>query len=70
MERVCSFRVLLNERSTLLYVDLQGRAHVLWDQAGEQEGNLDVYALPSPDGVDLALFGWTLNSNMWMLENF
>jgi hypothetical protein len=59
-----------NQRSILLYVDLRGRAHVLWDQAGEQEGNLDVYALPSPDGKHLALFGWTLNSNMWMLENF
>jgi Tol biopolymer transport system component len=56
--------------SVLLYVDLQSNADVLWEQAGEQEGNNDIYAIPSPDGRRLAMFGWTRNSNMWMLENF
>jgi hypothetical protein len=54
----------------LLYSDLQGKANVMWQQAGEQEGSLDIYAIPSPDGRQVAMFGWTLNSNMWMLENF
>ena len=56
--------------SVLLYIDLNGRATALWEQPGELEGNLDTYAIPSPDGQHLALFGWTSNSNMWMLENF
>jgi eukaryotic-like serine/threonine-protein kinase len=56
--------------SVLLYSDLQGKASVIWQQAGEQEGSLDIYAIPSPDGRQVAMFGWTLNSNMWMLENF
>lgn len=56
--------------SVLLFVDLVGNAHKLWQQKSEQEGDLDVYAIPSPDGRHLALFGWTMNSNMWMLENF
>ncbi len=56
--------------SVLLYCDLQGKATVMWQQAGEQEGSLDIYAIPSPDGRHVAMFGWTVNSNMWMLENF
>lgn len=56
--------------SVLLYTDLHGKATVLWEQAGEQPGQLDVYARPSPDGRRLALFGWSMSSNMWMLENF
>ncbi len=59
-----------DKSSVLLYVDLQGNAHLLWEQPGEQEGNNDIYAIPSPDGRYLAMFGWTRNSNMWMLENF
>jgi hypothetical protein len=49
-----------------LSVDLQGNARVLWDQAG----GVGTYGLPSPDGHHLAMLGWTVNSNMWMLENF
>ncbi len=60
----------LKGSSVLLYSDLQGKANVMWQQAGEQEGSLDIYAIPSPDGRQVAMFGWTLNSNMWMLENF
>ena len=56
--------------SVLLYVDLRGSADVLWEQPGEQEGRNDIYAIPSPDGRHLAMFSWTANSNMWMLENF
>jgi hypothetical protein len=57
----------LNKRgSVLLSVDLQGNARVLWDQAG----GAGTYGLPSPDGRHLAMLGWTVNSNIWMLENF
>jgi Tol biopolymer transport system component len=52
--------------SVLLYVDLQGNAHPLW----EQRGSLATWAIPSPDGRHLALSGWTKNTNFWMLENF
>jgi serine/threonine protein kinase len=57
----------LNKRgSVLLSVDLQGNARVLWDQTG----GAGTYGLPSPDGLHLAMMGWTANSNIWMLENF
>jgi len=52
--------------SVLLYVDLQGNAHPLW----EQRGSLATWAIPSPDGRHLALSGWTTTANSWMLENF
>jgi hypothetical protein len=36
----------------------------------EQEGGLGISALPSPDGRHLAIRGWSVNSNIWMIENF
>jgi len=57
----------LNKRgSVLLSVDLQGNGRVLWDQTG----GAGTYGLPSPDGLHLAMMGHTVNSNIWMLENF
>jgi hypothetical protein len=50
----------------LLYTDLQGRAHVIW----ERRGSLATSAVPSPDRRHLAIESWSLNSNVWMLENF
>ena len=49
---------------TLLYVDLQGHATALWKQKG------DTFGVPSPDGRHLAILGQTVDSNVWMLENF
>ncbi len=51
----------------LLYVDLQGNAHVLWQSAGASG---ETGARPSPDGSHLAIQSWTANGNMWMIENF
>jgi WD40-like Beta Propeller Repeat len=53
--------------NALLYVDLQGNAHVLWQQHG---GTGTGFGFPSPDGRHLALLGWTLEANLWMMENF
>jgi eukaryotic-like serine/threonine-protein kinase len=50
----------------LLHVDLQGNAQVLW----EQQQDLETYAVPSPDCRHLAIMGWSLNSNIWIMENF
>ena len=52
--------------SALTRVDLQGNAEVIW----EQDGGVNNYALPSPDGRRLAIWVATLSSNMWTLENF
>jgi Tol biopolymer transport system component len=52
--------------SALTHVNLQGEAEVVWEQEGTTEG----YGVPSPDGRRIALTGQTMNSNMWMLENF
>jgi eukaryotic-like serine/threonine-protein kinase len=52
--------------ATLLYIDLKGNAIPVW----EQKDSLDTFAVPSPDGVHLAIMGWTVDSNVWMLDNF
>jgi eukaryotic-like serine/threonine-protein kinase len=56
----------LQRGSVLLHVDLQGNAQVLW----KHEGSPVTHGVPSPDGRHLAFEGWTLNSNIWMMENF
>jgi Tol biopolymer transport system component len=52
--------------STLLHVDLEGHATALWDQPGAWR----IYAIPSPNGRELAIFGMTSSSNVWMIDNF
>jgi Tol biopolymer transport system component len=60
---------LIASGSPLLYVDLEGRAEDLWQQApgGVWWGT---WGVPSPDGRHLALLGYGFDSNVWMLENF
>ena len=48
---------------TVLHVDLQGRANVLWERA---TGGL----AESPDGHHLCISSNTVDQNVWMLENF
>jgi eukaryotic-like serine/threonine-protein kinase len=50
----------------LLRVDLRSNSQLLW----KQEGGYGTYAIPSPDGRRLAIKSWTLDSNIWMMENF
>lgn len=67
--------------SALLHVDLGGTAHILWEQKGSIApwngpftqwlgGPTAPWAVPSPDGRHLAIYSWSLNANMWMMENF
>jgi serine/threonine protein kinase len=50
----------------LLHMDLQGNAQILW----EHPGGIELYGVPSPDGRHLAMRGWNVESNLWMMENF
>lgn len=50
----------------LLHLDLQGDAHLLW----EQKGGVATWGVPSPDGRHLAMPGYTQDSNIWMIQNF
>jgi len=52
--------------TTLLHVDLEGHAAILWDQPGGWR----TYAIASPNGHELAIAGMTSSSNVWMIENF
>jgi serine/threonine protein kinase/Tol biopolymer transport system component len=52
----------------LLYVNLEGRASVLWEQ--KLTGRYWTWGTPSPNGRYVALLGWSEDSNVWMLENF
>jgi hypothetical protein len=51
----------------LLYVDLQGNPHALWEDTGATG---ETVAFPSPDGRYLAFNGWTTNGNMSVIEDF
>jgi serine/threonine protein kinase len=57
---------LKEEGSVLMGVDLQGNGRILW----ENSGGVGTYGVPSPVGRHLAMIGWTLDSNIWMMENF
>jgi serine/threonine protein kinase/Tol biopolymer transport system component len=50
----------------MLHMDSQGNTRLLW----EHPGGVDVYGVPSPDGRHLAMRGWNVEGNMWMMENF
>jgi len=52
--------------ATLLHVDLKGNVNALW----EQKGSWQTWGVPSPDGRHLAILGLTVDSNVWMTENF
>jgi hypothetical protein len=52
----------------LLHVDPEGHAEVLWQQ--RIPGHWGTVGVPSPDGRHLALLGYTIDGNVWMLENF
>jgi serine/threonine protein kinase len=54
-------------RRTVLHVDFQGNARILWETSG---GAGETLAIPSPDGRHLAIQNWTAEGNMWMMENF
>jgi Tol biopolymer transport system component len=51
--------------SRLLHVRLDGTAHVLMEGPGHAES----YAIPSPDGRQIATFKLASSSNVWMVEN-
>ncbi|MGH9505200.1 MAG: protein kinase domain-containing protein [Terriglobales bacterium] len=53
-------------QSTLLYVDLQGNAHALWQVKNFQA----TWAIPSHNGKYVALPAPTVGSNVWMVDNF
>jgi dipeptidyl aminopeptidase/acylaminoacyl peptidase len=57
---------LVPQGSILLYVDLKGNSHQLW----EEKGSYGTWAIPAPDGKHLALSGYSTSSNLWMMENF
>ena len=50
----------------LLYVDLQGNAHVL----GKQKGTFETWSwtIPSPGGKRLAILGEAVSNNARMME--
>jgi serine/threonine protein kinase len=60
---VCSYT---QRGPVVLHMDLQGNTQFLW----EHPGGLELYGVPSPDGRHLAVRGWIVEGNMWMMENF
>jgi hypothetical protein len=58
----------VQQGSVLLHADMRGNSQVLWKKEGVP-GTLQ-YAIPSPDGRHLAISNWTVEGNIWMMENF
>ena len=52
--------------STLLYVDLMGNAHALWQVKNFQA----TWAIPSRKGKYVAMPAPTVGSNVWLVDNF
>jgi hypothetical protein len=52
--------------STLLFVDLNGTPHPLWEQKSSDR----TWGVSSPNGRYLAVRGQDFNSNVWMIEDF
>jgi hypothetical protein len=55
-----------SQGETLLYVDLKGKARMLW----QNKGGPMIWGIPSPDGRYIAIRSDILNSNAWMIEGF
>jgi len=55
--------------ATLLYVDLEGRGQVIW-QERFLSINAEARGIPSPNGRYLAVLAYATDSNVWLLENF
>jgi Tol biopolymer transport system component len=51
----------------LLYIDLEGHARVLWQDA---QTAWQFGSVPSPDGRRIALLTYSGDGNVWLLENF
>jgi Tol biopolymer transport system component/DNA-binding winged helix-turn-helix (wHTH) protein len=52
--------------ASLLHVSPDGQAQLLWQQKSGQ----GAVGFPSPDGRNLAITGATVDSNVWLVENF
>jgi eukaryotic-like serine/threonine-protein kinase len=50
----------------LLHMDMQGNTRFLW----QDPGGVEVWGVPSPDGRHIAMRGWNVESNVWLMENF
>jgi Tol biopolymer transport system component/DNA-binding winged helix-turn-helix (wHTH) protein len=69
---------ITKEGSALWHVDLNGKAQILWVRQGAAQqmsepffsAPLTPWVVPSPDGRHLAICASSLNSNMWMMEEF
>jgi serine/threonine protein kinase/WD40 repeat protein len=55
--------------ATLLYVDLEGRGQVIWQERFPSI-NAEARGIPSPNGRYLAVLAHATDSNVWLLENF
>lgn len=55
-----------NGGTVLFHLDMTGKTHVVW----ENHGGGWAFGMPSPDGRHFAINGETMNSNMWMMEDF
>jgi hypothetical protein len=52
--------------ATVLHIDLSGSAQPVWHQPQP----FSTWGIPSPDGRHLAMEGLSVDSNVWMIDNF
>jgi Tol biopolymer transport system component/DNA-binding winged helix-turn-helix (wHTH) protein len=58
--------------AALSYLSMNGKAHPIWEVPGSRNArfNQAPWGILSPDGKQLAINGFILSSNVWMVENF
>lgn len=58
--------------TALSYLGMNGKAHPIWEVPGSRNArfNQAPWGIPSPDGRHLAINGFILSTNVWMVENF
>ena len=52
--------------ATVLRIDLEGNAQPIW----QHPEPTTTWGIPSPDGRHLAMYGTSIDSNVWMIDNF
>ena len=57
---------LITGANRIIFIDMRGNVRVLYDAKNLQSH----WAVASPNGTKVAILGYTLEANVWTMENF
>jgi alkylhydroperoxidase/carboxymuconolactone decarboxylase family protein YurZ len=72
LQRVALVDNVTARGTALSYLSMNGKGHTIWEVPGSRNArsNQAPWNIPSSDGRHLAINGFILSSNVWMVENF